>query len=137
MSYDIKQWTSSKEKKVFQYKKTMNGTTLSIEDNLHFIENDLNIPLSSYTNPFFPDNNFDFFINNSGVNLLYKSLQNKTFTTKIDRTGSFIEYGIPSIVDIKNSDLPALLNGNISDNISLLHKYNFLLKKYVEGLVIY
>ena len=139
VKYDIKNWTSSEEKKVFQYQNTINGATLSIEKNKDFLENNLNIQLSDYSNPFFPNQNFDFFINNSGPDLMYKILKQKLFKTKIVKSGSFIEFAVPTVPDITTSDLQTIManNGNDLDNYKILHQYKFLLTKLIEGLIIY
>jgi len=134
VKYDINQWTSTKERKTYIYHKTPNGDFISIANNMDFIINDLNIDLSNYFNPFFPKANFDFFIDNSSASLLFKIFKGEAFNTKITKTSNFLELAIPSIPDIKTSDI---IDISLNNNLNKFHQYDFLLTKLLEGLIIY
>lgn len=125
-SYDINNWTDINENKVFSLNKGENGYVISIKNNKDFILNRINIPLSLYKNPFFPDEEFNFFINNSGYDIIDKVLGDDRFETSILKTGSYIEFAIPVVPDIATS------NENEDNPFG-----NHIFMKLIEGSVIY
>jgi len=127
---DINNWTDVNENKVFSINKGENGYVISVSNNKDFITNSLNLSLNFYKNPFYPNREFDFFINNSGYDLLRKmfgkELENTTI--KIVKSGNYIVLAMPVTVDIA------------TDKIVSSSEYSFgnhIYMKFIEGSVQY
>lgn len=128
-TYDINSWTDINEKKVFSINKGENGYVIHISKNKDFIQNKLNINTSSYFNPFYPREEFNFFLNNSGFDLFYKMLGKESFNSdiKILKTGNYIAIALPVMADVATN----LINGtnySLGDHVYI---------KFIEGTIIY
>lgn len=127
---DINNWTDVNENKVFSINKGENGYVVNISNNKDFITNNLNLSLNFYKNPFYPKKEFDFFINNSGYDLLRKMFGKELLNTniKILKSGNYIVLAMPVTVDIA------------TENIISSSEYSFgnhIYMKFIEGSVQY
>jgi len=134
IKYDHKNWTDVNEEKTFKLTNGRNGKVISITNNKDFIENKLGIKLDNYINPFFPNEKFNFFINNSGFDLLYKVEGKNSKNIKILRSGNFLKLAIPVTADVSTK----IIKNSIAKGTNIkLDKENFLYQKLIEGLIIY
>lgn len=127
--YDINNWTDINDTKVFSSIKGENGIVLMTDNNSNFLSNELNIPLNVYINPFYPQAPFNFFINNSGVDLMYSILKEDMYNINILKSGNYLKLAMPIVPDIATT--------NITKVDYDLFKYNFVYTKFIEGVIVY